>query len=335
MKQNETNHYLKAFSTHDIPVTVLIENAKRLDAVPEEERDALREVLAREIEDKYPYMPGEDPALPGLPIAEAVFTYPAYSNIRNASRRFNNKKDEIKTFELHTYLNIGNIREEIDSRYRIALARRMSIGYCHDDEYDEDTYTKDNNRLNKYWSYLKTFLDEGKHLRIWYSNHPEELCGFYWLCSHLKKYDQEFYAVELPDVAKHEGKTEKVYSWSQMSVENIMKAVENARLLSKEEIIANAEVWGRLKKENAPLRVVVNGQLISVPEEFYDPWILSCIPADEPIKIQDVHRRFCDCQKTAEAGWLIHRIDKLIGEGKIELVKQHEYVWEELIRLKK
>jgi len=190
---SDRNHYLEAVSKHKVPTSLLVENAEKLKAVPKEEREALREKFAMDIEKNCPYLPGEDPALPGTPTAEAAFIYPAYINIRYASRQFSNKKDSLKMYALHAYLNIGDINQEIDSRYRRALTGRMAIGGCHDDEYDEETYIRDSNRLDEYWAHLKTFLDEGKRLRIWYSHHPEELCGFYFLCSYLKEYNQEFF----------------------------------------------------------------------------------------------------------------------------------------------
>lgn len=42
-----------------------------------------------------------------------------------------------------------------------------------------------------------------------------------------------------------------------------------------------ARAWAALQAENAPLRAVVNGGLRSVPEDFYDPWILREIAAQE------------------------------------------------------
>ena len=39
--------------------------------------------------------------------------------------------------------------------------------------------------------------------------------------------------------------------------------------------------WQQLKKENAPLRAVVNRRLVSVPETFYDSFILQELDAEE------------------------------------------------------
>jgi Domain of unknown function (DUF1835)/Protein of unknown function len=36
------------------------------------------------------------------------------------------------------------------------------------------------------------------------------------------------------------------------------------------------ELWGRLRAENAPLRVLSRGELVSAPLSFFDPLLLSC-----------------------------------------------------------
>ena len=330
---SKEDHYLHATCIREVPFSVLLENANKLKSASEEERQNLRECLAKEIEEKFPYKPGEDPNMPGIPIAEVSFTHPAYTNIHLVARRLNTKKDSrIKMFQLRAFLNIGDIQKRIDSKYRRCLAGRMSIGYCHDNEFGTEEYMKSNGYLDYYWSNLKSFLDEGKQLRIWYSDSPEEICGFYHLCTILMKYNQDFFAVELPETAIMKGKAKKVYSWNQMSEEAITEAAERTRILSKEEIKENAKVWNRLKKENSPLRAVINGQLVSVPEEFYDPWILNSIPADEPKKEEEVFFKFYDQLFTVGSGWLVHRIDEMIRQGEVELVEEHEHVWKQLIK---
>lgn len=329
---NINESYLEAWSSRAVPTSKLLENAKRLDGLEGEERRRMFITLAKEIEEKYPYKPGMDPDMPGIPVAEVAFSYPATVNIRHAAGNFEDKKDRIKCFELPAYLNIGDIQEEIDSRYRMRLAGRMEIGYCHDDDYSEESYTE-HSRLNYYWSYLKQFLDEGKHLRLWYSEDAQELCGFYQLCSILKEYDQEFYAVRLPDSITDEKRGPyKPHWWSQISCDNIVKAVSTARILPKEEIEVYAKEWEKLRRENAPLRAVIDGQLVSVPEEFFDPWILGCIGTEKPTEIGKAHDRLYESIQTIETGWLIHRIDELIRQGKIELVQPHKDVWKQLIR---
>lgn len=39
--------------------------------------------------------------------------------------------------------------------------------------------------------------------------------------------------------------------------------------------------WQTLQRENAPLRAVLNGQLVSVPETLYDDFILREIAAEQ------------------------------------------------------
>ena len=244
------------------------------------------------------------------------------------------KRDQSIMFNLEGVLNIGDIQKRIDSKYRRCLAGRMTIGFCHDDEYDEATLLK-NSVLYRNWFSLKKYLDEGKRLRIWYSEYSEELCGFYQLCELLKKYDQEFSAVRLPNIAVIDGKRKHVFSWNQMSQEAIKEAAKSTRLLSKEEIVMHAKVWEKLRKENAPLRAVIDGRLVSVPEEFYDSWLLKSIPDNEPITIDKALGLYYKYLYSPQSGWLIHRIDELIRQGKIELVEENEYVWRQKIRLVK
>jgi uncharacterized protein DUF3658 len=40
------------------------------------------------------------------------------------------------------------------------------------------------------------------------------------------------------------------------------------------------ELWGRLRAENAPLRVLSEGELVSAPLSFFDPLLLSCATSE-------------------------------------------------------
>ncbi|MDY3618656.1 DUF3658 domain-containing protein [Agathobaculum sp.] len=52
---------------------------------------------------------------------------------------------------------------------------------------------------------------------------------------------------------------------------------EKRRLLAGEEVHALCESWRTLERENAPLRVVANGEVRSVSEDYYDGQILACV----------------------------------------------------------
>ena len=51
--------------------------------------------------------------------------------------------------------------------------------------------------------------------------------------------------------------------------------------VSRAEKIAESDLWRKLQAENAALRAVVNGRLVSVKADFYDQFIEREMPAGE------------------------------------------------------
>ena len=137
------------------------------------------------------------------------------------------------------------------------------------DEWVSDLKKKNQKNLKE----LKKAIKEGASLRIWYSSAPDELNSFYWLMSFLDK--QKYYtnvsAVYIsPDYwqgkwfCRGTGMIEPGKSYEALSLE---------KNLSKEQIMAYAKRWGQLQKENAPMRLMVSGNLVSLPEDFLDSFI--------------------------------------------------------------
>ena len=95
-------------------------------------------------------------------------------------------------------LDIGNIKEAVDSQYRKHLIYSMYAQnqYGKNPEIDEElkltgeVYTNELLRLRKY-------LEDGEIIRIWYSDAPYSRCGFYSLCQMLKNYKNEIHVVKL------------------------------------------------------------------------------------------------------------------------------------------
>ena len=85
-----------------------------------------------------------------------------------------------------------------------------------------------------------------------------------------------------------------------------------------------ATKWSQLKEENAPLRVLLNGQLQSASEDIYDSFILREILAqpevfNEAFVIGNVLGKY---QLGIGDAWVAQRIDKMIAEGKLEIVER-------------
>lgn len=81
-----------------------------------------------------------------------------------------------------------------------------------------------------------------------------------------------------------------------------------------------AEHWRALRKENASLRAVINGKLVSVSENIYDKYILGEItlqPSEfcEASVIGSVISKY---QLGIGDDFIAHRIEKFIGDGTLE-----------------
>ena len=75
----------------------------------------------------------------------------------------------------------------------------------------------------------------------------------------------------------------------------------------------------QLQAENAPLRAVVNGQLVSVPEDFYDPFLLRELDAlpDEFREAKLIGLTMGKYQLGVSDGWYAHRIGQFIQDGRL------------------
>ncbi len=130
-------------------------------------------------------------------------------------------------------------------------------------------------------SKIQDRLRAGERVRIWYSQQSDEMCGLHWLAAQLCARQApagQVLLVRLPDWP--EG-AERYASWGDVAPGEWGRFLALQRQISPAGLAEIARAWAVLQAENAPLRAVVNGGLRSVPEDFYDPWILREIAAQE------------------------------------------------------
>ncbi len=223
-------------------------------------------------------------------------------------------------------LDIGNIREEAGSEYRKHLIYSLYAQeqWGKNEKIDLelmqlcDCYCTEMERL-------KTYLADGETIRVWYSDAPYSRCGFYHLCASLQKYQNEISVVKLPAYRVQSDNSIISYNnWGEVSAEEFAGFLNGEKKLSKEEIRMYAQLWGILQEDNSPLRAVVNGKLIGVPEDFYDSLIWKRI-TKKPIKEA---RLIGDILGYNQLGvrdwWYAKRIDYFIQAGKIKIVEDSE-----------
>lgn len=142
--------------------------------------------------------------------------------------------------------------------------------------------------VEKTRSALNTVLDcarRGEPLRIWYSHNPDELCGLCWLMDRLRPFsDPDLTTVGLPPYQQRKDGTVVVYNgWGEVVSESWEALSSFGERPSPALRLAWATKWEALQRENAPLRAVINHRLISVEEDFYDPflrWELARMPTE-------------------------------------------------------
>lgn len=98
---------------------------------------------------------------------------------------------------------------------------------------------------------------------------------------------------------------------------------QRRRLLTETEQAQLLSDWRRLQEENTPLRAMVDGKLQSVPADFYDAAILSCVPAEESSAALTVGRAIAKLDETGNRVGdmlIFFRIRALAQAGQIVIV---------------
>lgn len=99
---------------------------------------------------------------------------------------------------------------------------------------------------------------------------------------------------------------------------------QRRRLLTDGEQDALAADWARLRRENTPLRTLVDGSVQSVPADYYDDVILSCVPEEEDCAALTVGRSIIALDKTGNrvSDMLVFaRIRALGAAGRLAVVR--------------
>lgn len=224
----------------------------------------------------------------------------------------------------HLALSVGDISENRPgTRRRQVLERLFSI------------YPNDEGRqaaqelLQRAKDNLVKVLDrttKGEALRIWYSNQPDELCGLYWFMAQLNQLEGSFgqvYLVQLPEwTADEKGNIIRMACWGETPPWEWHRYLALQRPAPPVFCQSCASHWRTLQKENASLRAMLNGQLVSTPETLYDDFIVREIAAEDE-KFHEamvIGRVLGKYQLGIGDSWVALRIEEMIRDGKLEAV---------------
>jgi len=171
--------------------------------------------------------------------------------------------------------------------------------------------------------------EKGEPLRIWLDRSPATVCGLYALCHAIRGLDCPVYVAELPQYLPGQNSLRRYAGWGEMEPEQLPAFAEAAKALHPMLRRHHANAWQELVEQNAPLRAVVNGELMSVPEDFYDHLILRHIPNGEFHMARLIGEVLGRHQIGVGDGWYAARIERMISDGRLKVVSpgslEHPY----------
>ena len=213
-------------------------------------------------------------------------------------------------------LDIGDISESVDG-----IERKEIFKNIFDSSYDEKEGQRFFDDQKKDLKKLISSAKEGKDIRIWTSSSPHSACGFAFVCNLLKDIDCNISMVSFPQY--HHISEDTVLtsaSWNAVAPNEFYKFLSYEKEISNIIKQIQADLWDELKEENAPLRAVVNGKLISVPEDFYDHIIINNIPDEEFTRGMLIGKIIGEYELGVGDTWFAQRINKMIEDKKLKVV---------------
>lgn len=230
-------------------------------------------------------------------------------------------------------LDIGDINASIESEYRKKIIFDMyTINGMDDNRVLEDLEGVWKRYLNEV-ERLKNYAAQGGNIRLWYSDAPYSMCGFYYVCSILREYNCKTFVIKLPQYLQLSHNTIQFYtSWSEIDPGKFYKFLPLQKELSSYEIQSFTYNWDELKEEKSTLRAVVNGKLIGVPEDFYDHLIRKEIPDEDFIMARLIGKILGNHPLGVGDCWYAKRIKKMIEKGELMIIQKKKEIYSQVLK---
>ncbi|MDP4093910.1 MAG: DUF3658 domain-containing protein [Bacillota bacterium] len=218
-------------------------------------------------------------------------------------------------------LDIGDITGEIDSQERKKEFIRVFNSVSFKEKEIERFFKSQREDFEK----LLMAAKSKEPIRVWRSNAPFSACAFAFLCNALENIECKISIIDLPEYWTTSDNTiQSCSDWSEVLPDKLHGFLHLEREITDMEKRLQSCFWSDLKAENAPLRALVNGKLISVPEDFYDHIIIKNIPENEFVMVQLIGTILGKYPLGIGDGWYALRIKKMIAENKLEIIENKD-----------
>ena len=171
----------------------------------------------------------------------------------------------------------------------------------------------------------------GEPMRIWYSNNPDELCGLYWFLTQLQQFGNtknQISLIQLPDWEIDENdQTVWRSGWGEVATGEWHRYISLEKIIPPSFLESCAAQWRLLQRENSSLRAILNGQLVSVPEDIYDGFIMREIEKEDSVfnEAMIIGRVLGSYHLGISDAWIALRIEEMIRAGKLESVTNSDW----------
>jgi hypothetical protein len=219
---------------------------------------------------------------------------------------------------LSLYLDIGDISDTLDMEAGMPVRKRALE--CLFGKYPgvpDEIWKTNQNTLSRLKEAKKTL----EPVRLWVcAGNPAELCGLYFICFLMQDAAAPLSVVRVPEGIEKDGNIIVSYrNTGEISPEDMGKYTEYEQPVSPGQRIVYATSWSGLARENAPLRAVVNGTLMGVPEDFYDFTLRANIP-DGEFRIAQLIGRTLGLTPGIGDLWLYLRVEAMLQKGELVMV---------------
>lgn len=226
-------------------------------------------------------------------------------------------------FSLSLNLSVGDISENLPSDMRLKALQQAFSVYpdC------EGVGEKQLEAILESLELVRQGAQAGEELRIWYSNQPDEMCGFYWFMAQLKQWDIKplnVSVIKLPEWEQDGDTIVRKTGWGEVSPGQWHRYLSLRQQVTESFVSSCALYWHQLQEENAPLRTLLCGRLVSAPKSIYDDFILREIEIeDKEFSQVKIIGRVLGKYQLGISDWLIaQRMEEMIKSGSLIVVKQ-------------
>lgn len=156
-----------------------------------------------------------------------------------------------------------------------------------------------------------------EHIRMWIcSSNPAEVCSLYFVCHLMLDSQTSLSVVRVPEQIEGDNCIISYKSTGEVNPEELGAFTKYEEPISELQRKIYAIMWKDLIRENAPLRAIINGSLIGVPENFYDFALRANMPDGEFRVAQLIGKTLSQIYSVGDR-WLFLRIQAMLQSGEL------------------